>query len=52
MAMELHGGYGFMRDQGTEMDKTLRDASTFLHSDGANLSLLLKGANVIRAEDS
>ncbi len=52
MAMELHGGYGFMKDQGTEMDKSLRDAATFLHSDGANMSLLLKAANAIRAEDS
>jgi len=52
MAMELHGGYGFMKDQGTQMDKQLRDASTFLHSDGANLSLLLKGAKFIRAEET
>lgn len=47
-AMELHGGYGFMRDLGFE--KLLRDAAAFLHSDGANLTLLLKGAKFIRAE--
>ncbi|MGI9557086.1 MAG: acyl-CoA dehydrogenase family protein, partial [Solirubrobacterales bacterium] len=50
MAMELHGAYGFMKDKGTQMDKQLRDSVTFLHSDGANLSLLLKAAKAIRAE--
>jgi alkylation response protein AidB-like acyl-CoA dehydrogenase len=47
-AMELHGGYGFMRNLG--MEKLLRDAAAFLHSDGANLTLLLKAAKAIRAE--
>ena len=49
-AMELHGGHGYMRETGIE--KLLRDAAAFLHSDGANLSLLLKAANVIRAEQT
>jgi alkylation response protein AidB-like acyl-CoA dehydrogenase len=48
MAMELHGGYGYMKEVG--MEKLLRDAAAFLHSDGANLTLLLKAAKVIRAE--
>lgn len=45
-ALELHGGYGYMRDAGVE--KLVRDAAAFLHSDGANRSLLLKGARFIR----
>ncbi|MBI4607735.1 MAG: acyl-CoA dehydrogenase family protein [Candidatus Rokubacteria bacterium] len=45
-AMELHGGYGYMRETGLE--KLVRDAAAFLHSDGANRSLLLKGARFIR----
>lgn len=44
--LELHGGYGYMRDTGFE--KLVRDAAAFLHSDGANRSLLLKGARFIR----
>lgn len=47
-AFELHGGYAFMRDMGTGMEKLLRDTATFLHSDGANRSLLLKAARFIR----
>jgi alkylation response protein AidB-like acyl-CoA dehydrogenase len=47
-AMELHGGYGFMRESGNDMEKLLRDASTFLHSDGANLALLLRAGKLIR----
>jgi alkylation response protein AidB-like acyl-CoA dehydrogenase len=47
-AMELHGGYGYMKNLG--MEKILRDTAAFLHSDGANLTLMLKAANVIRAE--
>jgi alkylation response protein AidB-like acyl-CoA dehydrogenase len=47
-ALELHGGYGYMREQGLGLDKLLRDAAAFLHSDGANRSLLLKGAGFIR----
>jgi acyl-CoA dehydrogenase len=34
MAMEIHGGYGIMDD--LPIEKYLRDASTFLHSDGTN----------------
>jgi alkylation response protein AidB-like acyl-CoA dehydrogenase len=48
MAMELHGGYGYMRDLGLE--KLLRDATAFLHSDGANRTLLLKAANLMFPE--
>lgn len=47
-AMELHGGYGFMRESGNDMEKLLRDASTFLHSDGANLALLVRAGKLIR----
>ncbi len=45
-ALELHGGYGYMRETGVE--KLVRDAAAFLHSDGANRSLLLKAARFIR----
>ncbi len=45
-ALELHGGRGYMRDSG--MEKLVRDAAAFLHSDGANRSLLLKAARYIR----
>ena len=41
-ASEIHGGYGFMRDVGIE--KLMRDAAAFLHSDGVNRTLLLKAA--------
>jgi alkylation response protein AidB-like acyl-CoA dehydrogenase len=46
LALELHGGHGYMRDSGVE--KLARDAAAFLHSDGANASLKLKAANAIR----
>jgi alkylation response protein AidB-like acyl-CoA dehydrogenase len=46
-AMEMHGGYGYMKETG--MEKYLRDAAAFLHSDGVNLTLLLKAAKFIRA---
>ncbi len=46
--LELHGGYGYMRDTGVE--KLVRDAAAFLHSDGANASLLLKAARFIRQD--
>jgi len=46
--LELHGGYGYMRDTGIE--KLVRDAAAFLHSDGANASLLLKAARFIRQD--
>jgi alkylation response protein AidB-like acyl-CoA dehydrogenase len=45
-AMELHGGYGYMKN--LSMEKLLRDAAAFLHSDGANRTLLLKAARHIR----
>ncbi len=45
-ALELHGGYGYMREAG--MEKLLRDAAAFLHSDGANRTLLLKAAKQLR----
>ena len=47
-ALELHGGYGYMRDTGLE--KLVRDAAAFHHSDGTNQSLLLKAARFIRQE--
>lgn len=43
--LELHGGYGYMRETGIE--KLLRDAAAFWHSDGANKSLLLRAARLI-----
>lgn len=45
-AMELHGGRGYMRGNGAE--KLVRDAMTFLHSDGANRALMLRAARSIR----
>ena len=48
LALSLHGGYGYMRESGIE--KLVRDAAAFLHSDGANRSLLLKAARFIRDE--
>ncbi len=47
-ASEIHGGYGFMRDVGLE--KLLRDAAAFLHSDGVNRTLLLKAANFMYSD--
>ena len=47
-ALELHGGWGYMRDRGIE--KLVRDGAAWLHSDGANRTLLLKAANAIRHE--
>lgn len=44
-ASEIHGGYGFMRDVGLE--KLIRDAAAFLHSDGVNRTLLLKASKFI-----
>jgi len=43
--LELHGGYGYMKETGVE--KLLRDAAAFLHSDGANRTLLLKAADAL-----
>lgn len=42
-AMEIHGGYGYMKETGLE--KLVRDAAAFLHSDGVNRTLFLKAAN-------
>lgn len=44
-AMELFGGYGYMKDY--PMEKYLRDAASFLHSDGANDALLLRAARLL-----
>jgi alkylation response protein AidB-like acyl-CoA dehydrogenase len=41
--MEIHGGHGYMKEFGVE--KLLRDAAAFLHSDGVNRTLFLKAAN-------
>jgi acyl-CoA dehydrogenase len=41
--MELHGGHGYMKELGVE--KLVRDAAAFLHSDGVNRTLFLKAAN-------
>ncbi|MSO82952.1 MAG: hypothetical protein EXQ53_06615 [Acidobacteria bacterium] len=49
-ALELHGGYGYMRDGGFE--KLVRDAACFIHSDGVNRTLLLKAAQFIRASST
>jgi alkylation response protein AidB-like acyl-CoA dehydrogenase len=46
--LSLHGGHGYMRELG--IDKLVRDAAAFLHSDGANRTLLLKAARFIREE--
>ena len=44
-AMELFGGYGYMKDY--PMEKYLRDAASFLHSDGVNDVLLLRAARLL-----
>jgi len=44
-ASEIHGGYGFMREVGLE--KLIRDAAAFLHSDGVNRTLLLKASKFL-----
>lgn len=41
--MEIHGGHGYMKEFGVE--KLVRDAAAFLHSDGVNHTLFLKAAN-------
>ncbi len=45
-ALELHGGWGFMKEAGIE--KLVRDAAAWHHSDGANRTLLLKAARTFR----
>ena len=41
--LEIHGGSGYMKEIGVE--KLVRDAAAYLHSDGVNRTLLLKAAN-------
>lgn len=41
--LELYGGTGYMKETGVE--KLVRDAAAFLHSDGVNRTLLLRAAN-------
>lgn len=41
--LEIHGGHGYMKEFGIE--KLVRDAAGFLHSDGVNRTLFLKAAN-------
>lgn len=41
--LEIHGGHGYMKEAGVE--KLIRDAAAFLHSDGVNRTLLLRAAN-------
>ena len=43
--MEIHGGHGYMKELGVE--KLVRDAAAFLHSDGVNRTLFLKAANIM-----
>jgi len=43
--LEIHGGHGYMKEFGVE--KLLRDAAAFLHSDGVNRTLFLKAANLM-----
>ena len=45
--LEIHGGSGYMKEFGVE--KLVRDAAAFLHSDGVNRTLLLKAANFMFA---
>ncbi|MDP2239474.1 MAG: acyl-CoA dehydrogenase family protein [Burkholderiales bacterium] len=40
--LEIHGGHGYMKELGVE--KLVRDAAAFLHSDGVNRTLFLKAA--------
>lgn len=41
--MEIYGGHGYMKEYGVE--KLVRDAAAFLHSDGVNRTLCLRAAN-------
>ena len=43
--LEIHGGHGYMRESGVE--KLVRDAAAFLHSDGVNRTLFLKAAGML-----
>ncbi len=44
-AMALFGGHGYMKD--LPMEKYLRDAASFLHSDGVNDVLLVRAARLL-----
>jgi alkylation response protein AidB-like acyl-CoA dehydrogenase len=46
--LEIHGGHGYMKEAGVE--KLVRDAAAYLHSDGVNRTLLLKAANFMFEE--
>ncbi|MGB5080119.1 MAG: acyl-CoA dehydrogenase family protein [Burkholderiales bacterium] len=46
--LEIHGGHGYMKEFGVE--KLVRDAAAFLHSDGVNRTLFLKAANFMFAD--
>ena len=48
-AMELHGGRGYMREEGVE--KLLRDAASFSHAAGTDRTMLLHAAR-LRFEDT
>jgi len=48
-ALEIHGGYGAMKD--LPMEKYVRDAVGFSHSDGTNQALRIKTASLLAAED-
>jgi alkylation response protein AidB-like acyl-CoA dehydrogenase len=48
-AMELWGGAGAMRENGIE--KLLRDAAIWLHSDGTNIIMRERLANILRSSD-
>ena len=45
--LEIHGGHGYMKEAGVE--KLVRDAAAFLHSDGVNRTLFLKASNFMFA---
>lgn len=47
-ALEIHGGYGAMKD--LPMEKYVRDAVGFSHSDGTNQALRVKTALLLAAE--
>jgi alkylation response protein AidB-like acyl-CoA dehydrogenase len=44
--LEIHGGHGYMKETGVE--KLLRDAAAFLHSDSSNRALMLRAANLMK----
>jgi alkylation response protein AidB-like acyl-CoA dehydrogenase len=44
--LEIHGGHGYMKEAGVE--KLVRDAAAFLHSDSSNRALMLRAANLMK----